>query len=132
MQYRIRPMPKDGSITDGVKRLHRCYRSSASTSSRAVLQGMMCSDGKQCPSRALCLQRRISTAVMPAIFARRAYCRDLGNAPHLPLSLRSSSLISSMSGVMSKSRPPAEILCLPSLVKLHGTRYASVSRFGKF
>ena len=57
--------------------------------------------------------------------------RNPGNAPHLPLSLRSSSLISSMSVVISKSRPPAEILCLPSLAKLHGNRYASVSQFGK-
>ena len=52
--------------------------------------------------------------------ARRA------GATHLPLSFCISSLISSISGVTSKSLPPAEILHLPSLLRLQQTMTISV------
>lgn len=53
-----------------------------------------------------------------------------GEDPHLPLSFCISSLISSISGMTSKSCPPAEILYLPSLLRLHESNsYVSIRKF---
>ena len=52
----------------------------------------------------------------------------MGGASHLPLSFCVSSRISSISGVTSKSLPPAEMLCLPSLLKLRSRWTFSASQ----